>query len=69
MRRYLEVLIKKLKAVFAALFLSTLLIIAGCASTYEYPATGTNRTPASGEIDKDKIHKKKEDSDDMERLD
>ncbi len=62
-------LIKKLKALFAALFLSTLLFMAGCASTDGYPVTGTNRTPASGEIDKDKIHKKKEDSDDMERLD
>jgi hypothetical protein len=63
------VLIKKLKTLFVALFLSTLLIISGCASTDEYPATGTNRTPASGEIDKDQIHKKKEGSDDMERLD
>lgn len=62
-------LMKKIKLLFAALFLSILLVIAGCASTDDYPVTGSNRTSKSGEIDKDKIHKKNSDSDDMERLD
>ncbi len=64
--------VKKLKALFVTLFLSTLLVIAGCASTEHYHATGTNSTPEPGKIDKNKTHKKNEDSeesDDMERLD
>jgi outer membrane murein-binding lipoprotein Lpp len=55
---------KKVKILLAAIFLSSLLVIAGCASSMQHVPT-----PASGKIDKDKIHKKNGDSDDMERLD
>lgn len=59
----------KIKALLAAAFLATLLMIGGCASTEHYPVPDNRRTESSKEIDKDKIHKKTGDSDDMERLD
>ena len=59
----------KLRLLIIALVLGGVLCIGGCASTYHSAPAGSPPEKTSDKIDKDKVFKKDEDSDDMERLD
>jgi hypothetical protein len=52
-----------------ALLLGSVLGIGGCATQQYEPAGTDHQNKPVDELDKDKVFKKEEDSDDMERLD